>query len=84
MDGEAPTPPPLPEIPVYIAVNGQQACLFSMSALNQMVRLGQLTRDSLVWMQGMEKWKVASDGAYITPVFNALPTLDDKPPPTID
>jgi len=71
---------PRPELPVYVAVNGQQAGPFNMSTLYQMVELGQLTRDSLVWMRGMEKWEAASTVAYIAPVFNAVPPLDDKPP----
>lgn len=73
--------PPLPEIPVYVAVNGQQAGPFNMRTIYQMVSLGQLTRESLVWLQGMEKWEAASAVAYITPVFNAVPPLDDEPPP---
>jgi hypothetical protein len=72
--------PPLPEIPVYVAVNGQQAGPFNMSSLHQMVRLGQLTLYSLVWMQGMDNWEAASTVAYIAPVFNAVPPLDDKLP----
>ena len=70
--------PPLPEISVYVAVNGQQTGPFNMSTLRQMVKLGQLTGNSLVWMTGMEKWKAASTVTYITPVFNAIPSLDDK------
>lgn len=74
-------PPPLPEIPLYVAVNGKQAEPFSMSTLYQMVKLGQLTRDSLVWMEGMDNWAAASTVTYISPVFNVAPPLDDKPPP---
>ncbi|MGB5158068.1 MAG: tubulin-like doman-containing protein [Desulfobacterales bacterium] len=70
----------LPEFPIYVAVNGQQAGPFSMSALHQMARSGQLTKDSLVWMEGMASWAAASTVPGIASVFGAFPPYCEVPP----
>jgi hypothetical protein len=41
--------------------------------LQQMTNSGQLTRDSLVWMQGMGCWGAASTVAALLPLFNSSP-----------
>jgi hypothetical protein len=66
-------PPQLPQLQVYVAINGQQAGPFDMNALLQMVQSGQLTRDSLVWMQGMSSWAPASTVTGIASVFGTVP-----------
>ncbi len=73
-------PPPLPsQLQVYVAVSGQQAGPFDMNTLRQMARSGQLTRDSLVWMDGMGSWVPASTVAAMAGVFGAVPP--PLPPP---
>ncbi len=74
-------PPPLPQqqIQVFVAVNGQQAGPFDMPILRQMVYSGQLTKDSLVWMDGMVSWAAASTVAGIASVFGVVP----PPLPTV-
>lgn len=52
-------PPPLPAAAYHIAVNGQAAGPFDISALAQMATAGQLTADSLVWKNGMAQWEKA-------------------------
>ena len=49
-------PPPIPVAAYHVAVNGQAAGPFDMSALSQMDAIGQLTADSLVWKSGMTQW----------------------------
>jgi membrane protease subunit (stomatin/prohibitin family) len=73
--GGAPsTPPPLPpQVQIYVAVNGQQSGPFDMATLQQMAQSGQLTRDSLVWKQGMAAWDVAGRVAEMSAVFCAVP-----------
>ena len=73
--GGAPlTPPPLPsQLQLFVAVNGQQTGPFDLAVLQQMVRSGQLTRDSLVWKQGMADWAAAGHVAEIAAVFVATP-----------
>jgi membrane protease subunit (stomatin/prohibitin family) len=67
-------PPPLPTpVSVFVAVNGQQAGPFDLAALQQMALSGQLTRDSLVWKQGMAAWSAASGVAELSTVFGSVP-----------
>jgi len=73
--GGAPlTPPPLPpQIQLFVAVNGQQTGPFDLAVLQQMARSGQLTRDSLVWKQGLAAWTAAGQVAEISALFGAVP-----------
>lgn len=71
--GGPPPLPPQPQIQVFVAMNGQQAGPFDLTVLRQMAYAGQLTRDSLVWMEGMTTWAAASTVAGITTVFGAVP-----------
>jgi len=70
---------PSPHVSVYVVVNGQQAGPFDINTLRQMAKSGQLTRDSLVWMEGMGSWASASTVATISGVFGATPP--PLPPP---
>jgi hypothetical protein len=74
------TPPPLPsQVQFYIALNGQQTGPFDMVVLQQMVQSGQMTRDSLVWKQGMASWDAAGQITEISALFGAVP----PPLPTV-
>lgn len=55
----APVPPPVPQVLYYVAVNGVATGPFDMSTLRQMTSVGQFSRDSLVWRQGMTEWLAA-------------------------
>lgn len=70
----ASAPPPLPlQVQFYVAINGQQSGPFEMVILQQMAQSGQLTRDSLVWKQGMAAWDAAGQVAELSGVFGAVP-----------
>ena len=73
--GGAPlAPPPLPsQLQLFVAVNGQQTGPFDLAVLQQMARSGQLTRDSLVWEQGMAAWTAAGQVAELSALFGAVP-----------
>jgi membrane protease subunit (stomatin/prohibitin family) len=67
-------PPPLPPlVQFFVAVNGQQSGPFDMAVLQQMAQSGQLTRESLVWKQGMASWIAAGEVADMSAVFGAVP-----------
>ncbi len=54
------TPPPIPPATTYsIAVNGQQEGPYTLAVLQQRATNGQLTRETLVWRQGMANWMPA-------------------------
>jgi membrane protease subunit (stomatin/prohibitin family) len=72
--GAQPLPPPVPQqVQVFVAVKGQQAGPFDMPTLQQMVQSGQLTRDSLVWKEGMAAWDAAGQVAELSVLFAAVP-----------
>jgi membrane protease subunit (stomatin/prohibitin family) len=72
--GSGGTPPPLPpQIQLYVAVNGQQSGPFDLAVLQQMARSGQLSRDSLVWKQGLAAWVAASTVEECAAIFAVVP-----------
>jgi len=67
-------PPPIPgSTPFFVAVNGQQTGPFDLNALRGQVSGGGLTRDSLVWKQGMSAWGKASEQPDLAALFSAMP-----------
>ena len=70
-----PTPPPIPTVLFHIAVNGSATGPYDINTLTQMISLGTLTRDTLVWKQGMVNWEPAGN----VPEFKSL--LGTMPPP---
>ncbi|BDE99421.1 SPFH domain-containing protein [[Clostridium] innocuum] len=74
------TPPPLNNAKYHVAVNGQATGPFDMSVLSQMVAQGTLTKDTLVWTQGMQNWAKAEMVAELKNLFqNVVPPV----PPTL-
>lgn len=71
------TPPPLPpQLQLYVAVNGQQAGPFEMPEIKQMVVSGKVTRETLVWKQGMSSWAAAGQQRDLDDLFEmVLPPL---------
>lgn len=67
-------PPPVPSsVTFFIAVNGQQTGPFDMSVLKQKVQSGELTKESLVWKNGMAAWSAAGTVGELNPVFGQVP-----------
>ncbi|NJD38188.1 MAG: DUF4339 domain-containing protein, partial [Geobacter sp.] len=67
-------PPPLPpQLQLFVALNGQQSGPLDLPALQQLAQSGQLTRETLVWKQGMASWAAASTVTELAVVFGAVP-----------
>jgi membrane protease subunit (stomatin/prohibitin family) len=68
-------PPPLPGTfaPAYLAVNGAQAGPFAKDEVAARIASGEVTRDSLVWRQGMAGWTPASQVPDVAALFGAVP-----------
>ena len=67
---------PFPQpTPYYVVVGGQQTGPHDMQSLRQLVQKGKLTRDSLVWTEGMDEWKEAGEVRGLQSLFA------DGPPP---
>jgi len=80
--GAAPVPPPIapqPDIKLFIAVAGQQYGPYNMDLCQQMVKGGQLTPQSMVWMEGMPAWAPASQIPALQSLF-APPAAPGMPP----
>ncbi|MCC6794564.1 MAG: SPFH domain-containing protein [Candidatus Hydrogenedentes bacterium] len=71
--GSMASPPPVPGANFFVAVDGQQTGPFDAEALKQQIKAGRLTRDSLVWKEGMAAWTPASDVAGVSNLFGAVP-----------
>ena len=70
-------PPPIPgAVSFFVAVNGQQTGPFDLAALRGQVSGGGLTRDTLVWRQGMSAWAKASEQTDLAALFTT-----NMPPP---
>lgn len=70
----APTPPPLPtQSQFWVAVNGQQAGPYDMATIQQMIASQQISRDSLMWKQGMANWVEAGEINEINGFFGSVP-----------
>jgi membrane protease subunit (stomatin/prohibitin family) len=67
-------PPPLPPAPEYYAgIDGKQAGPFREAALRDEIRAGRVTRETLVWTQGMAEWKPAGDVEGVARLLGAVP-----------
>lgn len=67
-------PPPLPGAASwFLGVDGKQEGPFDKTALDAKIASGELTRDTLVWKQGMAGWQKASDVAELSGLFASTP-----------
>ena len=68
-------PPPLPGAaqPLYLGINGQQVGPVNIADLPARIASGELTRDTLVWRQGMAQWVAASTLPEVNALFGATP-----------
>ena len=79
MNQQANTPPPMPTVSYFVAVNGQQSGPFTMAQLQQLAATGQFTPDTLVWKNGMAGWAAAKDVAEVASLF----ATNTPPPPPV-
>jgi len=72
--GAAPTPPPLPKETAFFAVlDGKQAGPFGQGQLQENVGAGKLTRETLVWQEGMTQWTAAGKVPALAGLFASVP-----------
>ncbi|MCM1515638.1 MAG: GYF domain-containing protein [Paraprevotella sp.] len=82
-----PVPPSLtpvdPKIQLFMAVNGQNYGPYDYATCKQLVANGQLTPQSMVWMEGMPAWSMAGQVVELQPLFAPAPAPGMPPlPPT--
>ena len=76
----AAVPPPIPTISYYVAINGQAQGAFPLEVLKQMQQNGQLTKETLVWKQGMENWEKAGNVDELCILFESVTSTTNIPP----
>lgn len=74
------TPPPMPQVTYFVAINGQQSGPYNMQQLQQMVQNGQLNKQTYVWKQGMANWVFAGNVQELVVLWGAVPPPPGMPP----
>ncbi len=73
----APSPPPLPleeaDCKYYVGKNGKQAGPFDKDAIIAYMRKGAITKETLMWKQGMEGWTMAGHFNEFEAVLKTAP-----------
>jgi membrane protease subunit (stomatin/prohibitin family) len=70
----AQNPPPLPTaVQFHAAVDGKQAGPFDLSAVQQQIAAGKITRTTLVWRPGMAAWTPAEQVAELQGLLANVP-----------
>ncbi len=68
------TPPPVPGAATYfVAVEGRQTGPFDLQTLAAQASAGRLTRETLVWSQGMAQWTPAGQIVALAGIFTNVP-----------
>ncbi len=71
--GQAPPPLPQQAAAFYAAIDNHQAGPFDTNALQQKVQAGQVTRETLVWKEGMSEWTPAGQVPELQSLFASVP-----------
>ncbi len=71
--GSSGGPPPLPSAGFFIGIGGKREGPFDLDALATKAREGVLTRDTLVWRQGLANWTGAATVPELQQILAALP-----------
>ncbi len=79
--GQGITPPPIPSPTYHVVINGQDSGPFDMNGLAQLVTAGSLTKDSLVWKEGMTEWVKADTVQELQSLFKQSPPPVPNVPP---
>ncbi len=77
--GGAPPPPP-PAVQYHVAVDGQSRGPYDLQTLQSQAQSGTLTRETMVWTNGMDGWKPAGEVSALQSLFAAVPPPPPPPP----
>jgi len=71
-------PPPLADSDApryFVGSNGRQSGPYEMKTIAEQITAGAITRETLLWRSGMEKWEQAGQLAELAPLFRTPPPL---------
>ncbi len=77
-------PPPVfqePQINLFLSVAGQSYGPYNYATCKQYVQSGQLTAQSMVWMEGMPAWAPAGQVPALQALFAPPPAMPGQPTP---
>ncbi len=67
-------PPPIPgAVGFFVAIDGQQQGPLDLNTIKLRAQANQITRDTLVWRQGMPNWIPAGDVTELKDLFSSIP-----------
>jgi membrane protease subunit (stomatin/prohibitin family) len=67
-------PPPIPGSPVYfVAIDGQQTGPYDLQSLSSQIASGKMSRQTLVWTEGMTNWTPAGQVPILEKLFAGTP-----------
>jgi len=67
-------PPPIPAQTLYhVAIEGKQLGPYDIQTMKQQIQSGRITRDTLLWADGMANWTRAGEVNAIAPLFPSVP-----------
>lgn len=74
-ESKGPTPPPIPDETrsYFLVIDDKRAGPYDTHELEDQLVNGTLVKSTLVWREGMRKWRKASELEELRPVWNALP-----------
>ena len=73
-------PPVEPQVQMLLYINGQQYGPYDFKTLKQFVSTGQLTKETLVWQQGMAAWMPAGEVPELQGLFAPAAPVPPIPP----
>lgn len=62
-----------PALTFFAVINGQQAGPYDMGTLKQMATQNQLTKETLVWREGMANWTAVAQVPELKDIFGSVP-----------
>ncbi|MDG1811460.1 MAG: SPFH domain-containing protein [Polaribacter sp.] len=77
----SPPPPPPSFTPYFVLINNQQNGPHSLDSIKLLISQGQLSKESLVWKEGMADWSKIMEQNDLKILFGASPP---PPPPPIN
>lgn len=82
----APPPVPVSSAAFFVAIGGQQVGPLERDAIQSRIEAGEITKQTLVWRDGMDAWTAAGDVAEVRALFPVTPpplppTTGGTPPP---
>ncbi len=69
----APPPVPVASSAFFLALGGQQVGPLERDAIKDRITAGEVTRETLVWRDGMDAWTPAGDVAEVRALFPVTP-----------